>query len=105
MSSKQRSPGPGTIDLLAFAIQRKLALRCTYKDERREIEPHTLGVTFARVRLLRAWQRSGGSGEGWRLFRVAEMTEIELVPGLFFSPRPGYVRGDLAMQSQIDCEI
>ena len=64
-----------------------------YKGIHRWVEPHTYGLKPNGGEGLCAWQIAGGSGEGYRLFLLHEMTQIEIGTG-FEGSRPGYHRGD-----------
>ena len=75
------------------AINDVSELGFTYKGVQRWVEPHTYGLQANGREALCAWQTSGGSGDGFRLFLVSEMSA--LAPGKpFGSPRPGYNPSD-----------
>lgn len=80
-------------ELICKTINGVLLLGFTYKGVKRWVEPHTYGSRAKRGDGLCAWQMAGGSGEGFRLFRVHEMTALE-IGERFHGPRPGYHRGD-----------
>lgn len=56
------------------AIRERRLLRITYKGESREVEPHIYGRQTSGKDALSAWQRSGGSGVGFRLFHLADLS-------------------------------
>ena len=72
------------------AIRNKKILAFDYKNGRRTVEPHLLGYNAEGVLTLSAWQRSGGSGEGWRDFQVSRLSALAIVEGSSEAPRPGY---------------
>ena len=70
----------------------------SYKGARRWVEPHTYGVQPNGNEALCAWQITGGSGVGYRLFFVKEMAGLA-TGERFDSPRPDYHRGDQRFQT------
>ncbi len=89
-------------ELLIDAIQNRKVLTLRYHGYSRTVEPHCVGVGPQGDLKLRCWQTEGGSesGErhGWKLLNVSEMNSISKSEGTFSSARPGYKRGDQAMQ-------
>ena len=73
-------------DLCFEAILGRQQLVFTYRDRRREICPHVLGLTKGKEMLL-GYQFGGETNSGlpaggeWRCFKVAEMHSIELRGG------------------------
>lgn len=88
-------------DIIIEAISKKKVVSFTYKDRFRVVEPHTFGVDSKRQMTLSAWQRSGGSGEGWRDFHIKKMSELKLTDEYFIEPREGYRRGDSTLEKII----
>jgi hypothetical protein len=70
-----------------------LLLGFSYKNMQRWVEPHTYGIQPNGNVTLCAWQISGGSGDGYRLFLINEMADVT-TGDRFNGPRPGYHRGD-----------
>lgn len=80
-------------DLICKAIEEVRALGFLYKGVQRWVEPHTYGAQANGKDGVCAWQLSGGSGEGYRLFLKDEISDLSLGEP-FGGPRPGYRRGD-----------
>ncbi len=80
------------------AIKGHQMLEFTYKGFRRIVEPHTYGVDTKGHRALRAYQVGGGSasgsGPGWKLFHVDDMSGIRTTGQRFDRARPDYTRSD-----------
>ncbi len=76
------------------AIRERRLLRITYKGESREVEPHIYGRQTSGKDALSAWQRSGGSGVGFRLFHLADLSACADLSLSFPGPRDGYNRDD-----------
>lgn len=72
-----------------------------YNGEYRIVEPHTYGISKTGNDVLRAFQIAGGSNSdkntGWKIFRVDDMTNINISEDAFGGPRTGYKKGDSAM--------
>lgn len=79
---------------ISTAIQKRQLLSFIYDNEARLVEPHCYGIDNDGDESLRAWQRS----KGWRLFHTAKMVGLVQGTEAFDGPRPGYRRGDRAMQ-------
>ena len=60
----------------------------------RTVEPHAVLQDQSGQTILLAWQRGGasasGRSHGWKYFRVAEITGLEVTPGRFDGPRHGF---------------
>ncbi len=81
-------------ETIANAIRERHLLRITYKGESREVEPHLYGRQTSGKDALSAWQRSGGSGVGFRLFHLADLSACAELAISFPGPRDGYNRDD-----------
>jgi hypothetical protein len=79
---------------IANAIRERRLLRITYKGESRDVEPHVYGRQTSGKDALSAWQRSGGSGAGFRLFHLADLSACVELALSFPGPRDGYNRDD-----------
>ncbi len=75
------------------AINEGRLLGFFYKGVQRWVEPHTYGLQISGKEALCAWQTTGGSGEGFRLFLKGDMDSL-VVGDPFDGPRAGYHRGD-----------
>ena len=75
-------------ELCFEAILSRRQIVFTYRDRRREVCPHVLGLTGGRERLL-GYQFAGKTngtlppGGEWRCFQVAEMHSIEVRQGVW----------------------
>ena len=89
-------------EILISAIQLHHAVTLQYHGYSRTVEPHCYGQAADGSEKLRCWQVSGGSesGErhGWKLLNVNEIHSASMSESTFSSARPGYKRGDTAMQ-------
>jgi len=94
---------------ISDAIRNRKVLRLTYNWGYREVEPHCYGVNDNGHELLRCYQTSGDSKsnepQGWKIFRVDEITQIAATQTSFAGPRPDYRPGDKAMTRQIYCQL
>ena len=72
---------------LVVAIDARRLVHFRYHGVQRLVIPLVYGVGRADEELLRAWQLSGppraGSRRGWKLYRVAAMSEVALAQGTF----------------------
>src|ERR1700733_11289593 len=84
------------------SINNKQCIEIVYHGFSRVVEPHTFGNTTAGNDAIRAWQVRGGSVSnepvGWKLFRLDEMPDVQLLNEAAQAPRQGYKRGDKGMQ-------
>lgn len=80
-------------EIICKAINEALILGCSYKGVQRWIEPHTYGLQPNGKEALCAWQLTGGTGDGYRLFLVVGLMSL-VIGERFGGPRPGYHRGD-----------
>ena len=71
----------------------------------RKVEPHAYGRNDNGHELLRAYQISGasesGERQGWKLFRLDEITSLHVLEDGFSGARRGYKRGDKALDEWI----
>ena len=84
--------------IIAEAINERQTLCFIYKGRERCVEPHTYGRSIKGYDAICAWQESGGSGVGYRLFKVDELTGLAK-GGQFAGPRPNYTRSDSRFSS------
>lgn len=80
--------------MISKAVIERRLLHFTYKGKARTVEPHTYGRQHSGTDAICAWQESGGSGVGYRLFIAGEMSSISVGSAGDFDQRPGYHRGD-----------
>jgi len=80
-------------DLICKAITNSSQIRFIYHGAVRWVEPHTYGTKKTGREAICAWQRSGGSGEGFRYFFLDEISSFELGDS-FQGARHGYRRDD-----------
>lgn len=79
-------------DEILQAISGKRTLKVTYNQSVRMVEPHAFGYDHDGDLTLSCWQRSGGSGVGFRDLHVDKITSIAITDQTFPGPRFGYSR-------------
>lgn len=79
---------------LCKAIEERRLISFGYKGAVRLVEPHVFGMQPSGIDAMVGWQRSGGSGEAFRFFRLDEVTDLMVLDERFSDPRFGYSRGD-----------
>lgn len=72
------------------AIRDHAVVTFDYDGSRRVVEPHILGLYRDGDEMLHAWQRTGGSGLGWRDFETAKMAGFAFAGRSFRKPHSGY---------------
>lgn len=91
---------PAQIDS-AIATRRLLVF--DYHGHSRVVEPHIHGVDRHGHDALAGYQVDGGSesGEpvGWKLFHVADIHGLQILPARFHRPRQGYNPDDATFSS------
>jgi predicted DNA-binding transcriptional regulator YafY len=78
------------MDPICEAIRRQAVATFDYDGSRRMVEPHMLSIYRDGDKMLHAWQRSGGSGVGWRDFETAKIGNFALTDSTFRKPHNGY---------------
>lgn len=90
------------------ALNRQCCLEIRYDGYSRVVEVHAVGVSSAGHDVMRVWQVRGGSVSnepvGWKLLRLDEAVGVAVLSERSSAPRPGFKRGDKAMQ-RIFCEV
>ena len=81
------------------AINAMMVIEINYKNELRVVEPHLLGINQKGNLCLSAFQLSGGSGQSWRAYLVADIRDCWITGNRFAAPRNGYNSNDSTMQS------
>jgi hypothetical protein len=80
--------------LICAAIAGRRVLRFEYGGGERVVEPHAHGTSSAGVELVLCYQVAGhsmsGPVPGWRMFKVAGVTELREDGATFGGPRPDY---------------
>ncbi|WP_454734257.1 hypothetical protein [Cupriavidus pauculus] len=87
---------------LISAINNRRVIQLTYDGWSRTVEPHAYGLDRHGHALLRCYQTAGGSQSrelGWKLLRTDEILSMLATSDSVQSARPGYKRGDTAMQT------
>lgn len=82
------------------ALQNQQLLRFYYDGGERVVEPHCYGQTTKGNEAIRALQVRGYSSTGtlgWKVFKLAAATSIEVLEEVFENPRSDYKRGDKGM--------
>ena len=86
--------GQAVGELLVDAIRERRRVRFIYGGYRRTVEPYLVGIHVAGEAILRGYQTEGGSASGsvpgWRTFILAEIGDLQLLPGQFESAPLGY---------------
>ena len=96
--------------LICDAIIRRRLLRFRYKDHASSttVEPYTFGLNKAEHFVLSAWLVAGATHEDqppyWRLYRLDEMHQVEVLQESFATNRPGYKPNDSRF-ARIDCRV
>lgn len=72
-------------------------------DSERLLEPYTLGINKKGNWALRGYQLEGpsksGNPEGWKMFRLDRIENIENTPTMYSPNRNGYNKKDLGFSS------
>jgi hypothetical protein len=90
---------------LTAAIRARRALHLLYGGAWRVVHPHAVGRTSRGTLVMLSWQTAGygrsGEREGWRMFDIARIDDVEELRATF-TPRPrppnageGWTRGIL----------
>lgn len=81
-------------NLIITAIRTRRVIKFRYKNINRIVEPFIAGVHKETGNdLLRGWVVSGTTSESptkWRLYIIAEMTNLTILQDKFSGSRPGY---------------
>jgi predicted DNA-binding transcriptional regulator YafY len=92
-------------DDLVAAINNRRLVRLRYDGGVRVVEPHAIGYGSSNQPLVRCFQVSGysrsGQPNGWKLMRVDEISDLDLLKESFAGPRPQYRTGDKVMRQII----
>ncbi|MGK9050109.1 WYL domain-containing protein [Neorhizobium petrolearium] len=88
-------------DIIRDAIDRRKVLELRYKDVARKVRPHILGYVGEGELALSGWQISG-TGAGWRLFHVNDISALSKTEQSFRGTARGYNRNDPAFSRIID---
>lgn len=79
-----------------------------YETFSRSVEVHCVGRTRHGHSVIRAWQAADDpvrrDRKGWKLIRLDQTVRVSISPDGSAAPRPGYRRGDAAMD-RIICEL
>ena len=92
---------------ICAAIEARSYLAFSYDGLPREIEPHAHGTSSKGKEVVRGFQTAGLSSSGdldWRMWDVAKMEGLSVLPRAFEDTRSGYRRGDSHMHP-VHCEI
>ena len=90
--------------IIASAIKQLRPIEFYYHGGYRTVEPFALGIVLTDQRdnlSLLCWQTRGFSDndeiEGWKLYRVSDMEDLEVLSARFTGDRPGYKVENLEM--------
>jgi hypothetical protein len=94
--------------LFCDAIRARRLVRFAYGGYERVIEPHAYGVTRDGHELLTGWLVSGWSasapGQGWRTYRVDQISDAVATSQSFTAPWRGYRFNDPRLQT-VYCQL
>jgi len=89
------------------AIRERKVISFFYGGGNRLVEPHYYSESRDRNELLRAYQIGGhsesGQPQGWKLFRINELSSLSITEKTFPGPRPQYNPNDKAMATVYCC--
>lgn len=85
-------------EIVCDAIRNMAVLEFTYDGKKRRVEPHIIGYDGDGDLKLSAWQLSGGTAPGWRLFLVSSAAGLATTGERFALARPGYNPHDRAFR-------
>ena len=88
-------------DIIISAIERRRVVEFRYKGVKRRVRPHILGYVGEGALALSAWQIAG-TGSGWRLFHVEDISDLSETEAGFHSPARGYNPDDPAFARIIE---
>ncbi len=92
------------IDTLCQAMAERRVIRVTYKSVERTAEPYILGYDDSSQLTLSAFQTAGGSGVGFRTYRVRELSGLKVTDLKFLRDRPEYNPRDRFF-ARITCQV
>ena len=85
---------------IADAIKRKRMLHLDYHGKPRTVMPHIFGYAGTANLALSAYQVAG-TGNGWRMFRLDETSNIHITDKGFGRPRHDYNPDDPAFEKVV----
>ncbi len=91
-------------ETLCRAIRGRRHVLFVYDHIARAVEPHIVGLDHGGQVLLSAWQLLGGSGQGFRSFHVAEISQLTVSDTRFAGPRPEY-NPDHNIFAEVLCQL
>jgi len=97
--------------VVCTAIKQLRTLAFYYHGGYRTVEPFALGIVLLKRdrdnESLVNWQLEGSSDiretVGWKLYRLSEMEDLQILPEKFTGERPNYDPDDIAMDKVICC--
>jgi predicted DNA-binding transcriptional regulator YafY len=89
----------GNAEILLAAIEQRRAISFRYRDEERAADPYILGHDAKGHLMLSAVQWSGGSGRGFRTFKVDEISDLRPLSRHFRGTDPDYRPTDAYFES------
>ena len=95
--------------LLCSAIRSRRVITFYYDGGRRIVEPYCHGTSGAGHDLLRGYQTAGhsssGAPQGWKMFRLDELSGVAMTDEVFANTRPEYDPGREETMTTIYCRI
>ena len=93
---------------ICAAIENRAVVQFNYDGGLRTVEPHCHGISTAGNEVLRGFQTGGYSKSGnpveWKLFMVADISELRQTGATFSLNRPGYNPNDRGM-TLVHCHV
>ena len=95
--------------LLCSAIRHRRLVTFYYDGGRRTVEPYRHGTSEAGHDLLRGYQAAGysrsGAPQGWKMFRLDELSGLAMTDEVFANIRPEYDPSREEKMATIYCRI
>jgi predicted DNA-binding transcriptional regulator YafY len=94
---------------LCSAIRNRRVITFYYDGGRRIVEPYCHGASETGHDLLRGFQTAGysrsGTPQGWKMFRLDELSGLAMTDEVFASNRPEYDPSREEKMAKIYCRI
>jgi hypothetical protein len=95
--------------LLCSAIRNRRLVTFHYDGGRRSVEPYCHGSSAAGRDLLRGYQVAGysrsGISQGWKMFRLEELSALAMTDKVFSEVRPEYDSNREDKMAAIYCRV
>ena len=95
--------------LLCAAIRSRRVINFYYDGGRRTVEPYCYGASGTGHELLRGYQTAGysrsGVPQGWKMFRLDELSGLAMTDEVFMTNRPEYDAEREEKMATIYCRV